>query len=87
MKTFESWLETMRYNIDSFQLHDADVRSKYSQEWFQSEKKKLLLNYRKVVGICLRPAVFDLFDTSWENDEFRVAIYKEIVEPLLILET
>lgn len=84
MKPFESWLETIGYNIDSSQLHDAGVRSKYSQEWFQIEKKKLLLNYRKVVGICLRPAAFDLFDTNWENDEFRVAVYKETVEPLLI---
>ena len=86
MMTFESWLETMGYTVDSSQLHDAGIRSKYSQEWFQIEKKKLLLNYRKVVGICLRPAAFDRFDTNWENDEFRAAVYKEIVEPLLIWE-
>ena len=86
MKTFESWLETMGHSIDSSQFHDADVRLKYSIKWFKSVKTKLLLNYCEVVGICLRPAAFDLFDTSWEDAEFRVAVYKEIVEPLLIWE-
>lgn len=84
MKTFESWLETMGHSIDSSQLHDADVRLKYSIKWFKSVKTKLLPNYCEVVGICLRPAAFDLFDTSWEDAEFRVTVYKKIVEPLLI---
>ena len=84
MKTFENWLETMGHSIDSSQLHDADVRLKYSIKWFKSVKMKLLPNYCEVVGICLRPAAFDLFDTSWEDAEFRVTVYKKIVEPLLI---
>ena len=84
MKTFESWLEINGHSIDSSQLQDADVRLKYSIKWFKSVKTKLLPNYCEVVGICLRPAAFDLFDTSWEDAEFRVTVYKKIVEPLLI---
>ena len=84
METFERWLENMGHTIDSSQLHDADVRLKYSIKWFKSVKTKLLPNYCEVVGICLRPAAFDLFDTNWENAEFRVTVYKKIVEPLLI---
>lgn len=84
METFERWLENMGHAIDPSQLHDADVRLKYSIKWFKSVKTKLLPNYCEVVGICLRPAAFDLFDTSWEDAEFRVTVYKKIVEPLLI---
>ena len=84
METFERWLENTGHTIDSSQLHDADVRLKYSIKWFKSVKTKLLPNYCEVVGICLRPAAFDLFDTSWEDADFRVTVYKKIVEPLLI---
>ncbi len=84
MRTFESWLESAGHLIDVSQLQDRYTRLRYSIEWFQSLKGKLLPNYQKVVGICLRPSVFDLFLTSWEDTDFRMAVYREIVEPLLI---
>ena len=84
MRTFESWVITAGHSIDIPQLQDRYIRLRYSIEWFQSLKGKLLPNYQKVVGICLRPSVFDLFDTNWEDKDFRMAVYKEIVEPLLI---
>ena len=84
MRTFESWLKSAGHLMDISQLQDRYTRLRYSIEWFQSLKGKLLPNYQKVVGICLRPSVFDLFQTSWEDDDFRMAVYREIVEPLLI---
>ena len=84
MTTFESWLETAGHLMDIRQVQDRYIRLRYSIEWFQSQKGKLLPNYQKVVGICLRPSVFDLFNTSWEDNDFRMAVYSEIVEPLLI---
>ena len=84
MKTFESWLKSAGYLLDVSQLQDRYIRLRYSIEWFQSLKGKLLPNYQKVVGICLRPSAFDLFQTSWEDADFRMAVYREIIEPLLI---
>ena len=84
MRSFESWMESAGHSIDISQLHDRYIRLRYSIEWFQSLKGKLLPNYQKVVGICLRPSVFDLFNTSWDDRDFRMAVYSEIVEPLLI---
>ena len=84
MKTFESWLRAAGHLMDLSQIQDRYTRLRYSIEWFQSLKGKLLLNYQKVVGICLRPCVFDLFNTSWEDKDFRMAVYSEIAEPLLI---
>lgn len=84
MRTFESWLKAAGHLMDFPQLQDRYTRLRYSIEWFQSLKGKLLPNYQKVVGICLRPCVFDLFHTSWEDTEFRMAVYREVVEPLLI---
>lgn len=84
IKTFESWLKTAGHSMDTPQLQDRHIRLIYSIQWFQSLKGKLLPNYQKVVGICLRPSVFDLFNTSWEDKDFRLAVYSEIVEPLLI---
>ncbi|CAD6592418.1 MAG: hypothetical protein ASARMPREDX12_006076 [Alectoria sarmentosa] len=84
MSTFESWLKTAGHPMDCSQLQDRYIRLRYSIEWFQSLKGKLLPNYQKVVGICLRPSVFDLFHTSWEDADFRMAVYREVVEPLLI---
>lgn len=83
-RTFESWLKTAGHSMEIPQLQDRHIRLIYSIEWFQSLKGKLLPNYQKVVGICLRPSVFDLFNTSWEDKDFRIAVYSEIVEPLLI---
>lgn len=87
MRTFESWLENTGHVTDCLQVQDRYFRLRYSIEWFQSLKGKLLPNYQKVVGICLRPSVFDLFHTSWEDKDFRMAVYREIVEPLLIWNT
>lgn len=84
MRTFESWLITAGHLMDESQAQDRYIRLRYSIEWFQSLKGTLLPNYQKVVGICLRPSVFDLFHTSWEDEDFRTAVYREIVEPLLI---
>lgn len=84
MRTFESWLKTAGHLMDNVQLQDRYIRLRYSIEWFRSLKGKLLPNYQKVVGLCLRPSVFDLFHTSWEDADFRMAVYREIVEPLLI---
>ena len=84
MATFESWMESAGHFIDISQFQDRYIRLRYSIEWFQSLKGKLLPNYQKVVGICLRPSVFDLFNTSWDDKDFRMAVYSEIVEPLLI---
>ena len=84
MTTFESWLITAGHLMDLPQIQDRYFRLRYSIEWFQSLKGKLLPNYQKVIGICLRPCVFDLFNTSWEDKDFRMAVYSEIVEPLLI---
>ena len=83
-RTFESWMESVGHSIYISQLQDRYIRLRYSIEWFQSLKGKLLPNYQKVVGICLRPSVFDLFNTSWDDRDFRMAVYSEIVEPLLI---
>ena len=82
--TFESWLATTGNLKDLSQIQDKYIRLQFSIRWFQTLKGKLLPNYQKVVGICLRPCVFDLYHTSWEDHEFRVAVYREIVEPLLI---
>ena len=82
--TFESWSRTAGHLIDIPQIQDRYIRLRYSVEWFQSLKGKLLPNYQKVIGICLRPCVFDLFNTSWEDKDFRMAVYSEIVEPLLV---
>lgn len=82
--TFESWLDTTGNLKDPSQIQEKYVRLQYSIQWFQTLKGKLLPNYQKVVGICLRPCVFDLYHTSWEDPEFRMAVYREIVEPLLI---
>ena len=82
--TFESWVDTTGNLKDLSQFQDKYIRLQYSIQWFQTLKGKLLPNYQKVVGICLRPCVFDLYHTSWEDPEFRVAVYREIVEPLLI---
>ena len=87
MRTFESWLKAAGHLMDVSQVQDRYIRLRYSIQWFQSLKGKLLPNYQKVVGICLRPSVFDLFDTSWEDKDFRIAVYSEIVEPLLIWDT
>ena len=84
MRTFESWMESAGHSLRTLQLQDRYIRLRYSIEWFQSLKGKLLPNYQKVVGICLRPSVFDLFNTSWDDRDFRMAVYSEIVEPLLI---
>ena len=82
--TFESWLTTTGNLKDPSQMQDKFIRLQFSIQWFQTLKGKLLPNYQKVVGICLRPCVFDLYNTSWEDFEFRMAVYREIVEPLLI---
>lgn len=84
MQTFESWLKTAVRFTDIPQLQDKHTRLLYSIEWFKSLKGKLLPNYQKVVGICLRPGVFDLYHTSWEDTDFRMAVYREVIEPLLI---
>ena len=84
MRTFESWMKSAGHSINISQLQDRYIRLRYSIEWFQSLKGRLLPNYQKVVGICLRPSVFDLFNTSWDDRDFRMAVYSEIVEPLLI---
>lgn len=84
MVTFERWLKTTDHLMENSEMQDRYVRLRYSIEWFQSLKGKLLPNYQKVVGICLRPSVFDLFHTNWEDEDFRMAVYREIVEPLLI---
>lgn len=86
MKTFERYLKEMGHTLETFQIHDKDTRLRYSIEWFKSVKVKLLPNYCRVVGICLRPSAFDLFRTSWEDPDFRFAFYKEIVDPLLNLD-
>ncbi|KAM0801239.1 hypothetical protein BDR22DRAFT_848261 [Usnea florida] len=82
--TFESWVDTTGNLKEPSQIQDKYIRLQYSIQWFQNLKGKLLPNYQKVVGICLRPCVFDLYHTSWEDPEFRVAVYREVVEPLLI---
>ena len=84
IRTFESWLKTAGHSTDISQLQNRHIRLIYAIKWFQSLKGKLLPNYQKVVGICLRPSVFDLLDTSWEDKDFRIAVYSEIVGPLLI---
>ena len=84
MRTFESWLDTAGNLKAPSQIQDKYIRLQYSIQWFQTLKGKLLPNYQRVVGICLRPCVFDLFHTSWEDPEFRMAVHREIVEPLLI---
>ena len=84
MSTFESWLRDAGHPMDTSEVQDRYIRLRYSIEWFRSLKGKLLPNYQKVVGICLRPSVFDLYHTSWEDKDFRMAVYREIVEPLLI---
>lgn len=87
MRTFESWLRSAGHVLDKSQVQDRFIRLRYSIAWFQSLKGKLLPNYQRVVGICLRPSVFDLFHTSWEDKDFRMAVYREIIEPLLIWNT
>ena len=87
MRTFESWLRSAGHVLDKSQVQDRFIRLRYSIAWFQSLKGKLLPNYQRVVGICLRPSVFDLFHTSWEDKDFRMAVFREIIEPLLIWNT
>ena len=86
MKTFEYWLKDTAINLEDSEPQDRETRLRYSIAWFKSVKSKLLPNYCKVVGICLRPSAFDLFNTSWEDADFRTAFYKEIVNPLLHLD-
>ena len=87
MRTFESWLKASGHVVDTSQVQDKYFRLRYSIEWFQTLKGKLLPNYQRVVGICLRPSAFDPFNTSWEDEDFRTAVYSEIIEPLLIWST
>lgn len=65
VRTFESWLKTAGHLVDHSKVQDRYLRLRYSIEWFQNLKGKLLPNYQKVVGICLRHCIFDLFHTAW----------------------
>ena len=84
MRTFAKWLKDMQYNLDTSQLEDRDFRHIYAMKWLRSMKGKLLPNYYEVITTCLTPATFHQLDTSWADAEFRVNVFKTIVEPLLI---
>lgn len=84
MKTFERWLKDTGYALDAAQLEDRDFRHIYAMKWFRSMKGKLLPNYYEVISTCLTPATFHQLETSWADADFRLNVYKTIVEPLLI---
>ena len=84
MKTFTRWLKEMGYALNTAQLEDRDFRHIYAMKWFRSMKGKFLPNYYEVISTCLTPATFHQLETSWADADFRINVYKTIVEPLLI---